>query len=100
MSYDYGVNCEPVVPDYTKDPDSTTDFEFNWKPELDGDTIQSATFSLPDGMTSVSESNTTTTATIFVSGGSTGCTYRIRCRIVTDGGRTWDKTLYILIQER
>ena len=78
---DYGMSDgEPYAPDFIKDPDETSDYEFNWKPELDGDTISTSAFSLPDGMTSVSTSNTTTTATIFVSGGSEGRIYRIRNR--------------------
>lgn len=98
---DYGITCEPVIADYIKDPESTTDFPgaFNWAVQLNGDTISSSTFSLPDGLTSVSTSNTDTAANIFVSGGSPGGVYRITNRIVTDGGRTWDKTIYVLVQE-
>lgn len=100
MSDDYGSeNSSGWQPDYTKDPNDTIDFAFNWKPRLDGDTIDTATFVLPDGLTSVSTSNTTTTATIFVSGGSEGQTYRITSRVVTAGGRTMDWTIYVLARE-
>jgi hypothetical protein len=101
MSDDYGsYNCSTGTPDYLKDPDSTEDYQFNWAPELDGDTISSVSWSLPDGLTQVSTSNTTTTATIFVSGGSEGSQYRIRCRVVTAGGRTWDRTIRIQVEDR
>lgn len=101
MSTDYGADCSySYQPDYTKDPDETIDYVFNWKPELDGDTISTSSFVLPDGLTSVSTSNTTTTATIFVSGGSEGSTYRITNRIVTAGGRTRDRTIYVLVIEK
>lgn len=96
---DYGLGCTIGRPDFTKDPDSTEDYQFRWSPELDGDTISSSSFSLPDGLTQVSTSNTTTTATIFVSGGSSGQSYRVTNRVVTAGGRTWDKTIRILVQE-
>lgn len=86
-------------PDYVKDPDSTEDYRFNWTLELDGDTILTSTFFLPDGLTEVSSSNTTTTATIFVSGGSVGTIYRITNRITTAGGRTKDKTIRVLVDE-
>lgn len=92
--------CPRYRPDYTKDPDATEDYEFNWAPNLDGDTISTSTFSLPDGLTSVSTSNTTTTATIFVSGGSAGCVYRVTNRVVTAGGRTRDRTIIILVDEQ
>lgn len=100
MSDDYGSLADSrYQPDYTKDPNDTIDYVFNWKPELDGDTISSSSFVLPDGLTSVSTSNTTTTATIFVSGGSEGQTYRITNRIVTAGGRTRDRTINVLVME-
>lgn len=100
MTTDYGSDCSyNYQPDYTKDPNDTLDYVFNWKPELEGDTITSSDFLLPDGLTEVSTSNTTTTATIFVSGGSEGSTYRITNRIVTTGGRTRDKTIYVIVQE-
>lgn len=97
---DYG-ECDPSgnQPDFTKDPDSTVDFPFNWSAELNGDTIFTSEFLLPDGLTEVSSDNTTTTATIFVSGGDVGNTYRVTNRIVTIGGRTYDKTAYIAVRE-
>lgn len=101
MSTDYGVCAAyPYQPDFVKDPDSTVDFPFNWKAELGADTIFTSEFLLPDGLTLVSESNTTNTATPFVSGGSVGLIYRIVNRITTIGGRTYDKTAYVLVAEQ
>src|SRR5688572_14911680 len=97
---DYGALADyGWQPDFTKDPDETIDFAFNWKPLLDDDTISTCDFLLPDGLAEVSSSNTTTEAAIFVSGGSEGCTYRITNRIVTTGGRTRDQTIYVLVRE-
>lgn len=98
---DYGA-CMSAdgSPDFVKDPDSTEDFSFNWVADLDGDTIVSSDFELPDGLTEVSASNTSTTATIFVSGGSAGLQYRVTNRIVTAGGRTLDMTIRIYVSER
>lgn len=100
MTTDYG-SCSTLrrQPDFTKDPDDTLDFPFNWKPELYGDTIATSDFLLPDGLTEVSSSNTTSTATIFVSGGTSGVIYRITNRIITVGGRTRDKTIFVLITD-
>lgn len=86
--------------DYEKDPDGIQDYVFNWAQKLNGDTISTSTFLLPDGLTSVSTSNTTTTATIFVSGGSAGAMYRITNRITTAGSRTRDWTYYIKVSEQ
>lgn len=94
---DYGSVLTPCpAPDFELDPDSTDDFVFQLAPELDGDTISSVSFVLPDGLTSVSTSNTTTTATIFLRGATCGVTYRVTCRYITAGGRTRDKTIRVL----
>lgn len=97
---DYGMAALSGRIDQEKDPDATVDYEFLWAPSLDGDTISASDFLLPDGMTEVSSSNTDTTATVFVSGGSCGAIYRLTNRIVTAGGRTLDKTIRVRITEQ
>lgn len=97
MTTDYGaVNGSCPPPNFEIDPDSTEDFEFALAGDLDGDTIDTVEFVLPDGLTEVSSSNTDTTATIFVSGAECGITYRITCRYTTAGGRTRDKTIRVI----
>jgi hypothetical protein len=93
--YEYTTIACPA-PDFEIDPDSTEDFEFTLAADLDGDTIDTVTFVLPDGLTEESSSNTDTTATIFVSGAECGRTYRITCRYTTAGGRSRDKTLRVI----
>jgi len=101
MSDDYGSYIETCsTPDFLKDPDSTEDFAFNWVAELDGDSITSSSFTLPDGLTQVSVANTSSVAQIFVSGGASGNTYRITNRIISSGGRTLDKTIRIYVRDR
>lgn len=98
---DYGDDVsDACAPDFEKDPDSTEDFAFNWVMDLDGDLITSSTFTLPDGMTEVSSTNSAHATQIFVSGGTRGQTYRITNRIATSGGRTFDKTIRIYVKER
>lgn len=99
-SCDYGSwSRTPIAYDVEKDPDETIDFEFNWKAFLGSDTISASTFVLPDGLTSVSTSNTPKTATIFVSGGTACASYRITNRITTVGGRTKDKTIRVRVRD-
>jgi hypothetical protein len=85
--------CTPI--DFELDPNATDDFPFNLAPELDGDTIATVDFLLPDGLTEVSSSNTTKTATIFLTGAECGRVYRVTCRYTTAGGRTRDRTIRI-----
>lgn len=97
--YDSTV-CPPYQPTDEKDPDAIDNFVFNWVVQLDGDTISTSSFLLPDGLTSVTTSNTTTTATIRVSGGTASSIYRITNRVVTAASRTLDKTKYVLVREQ
>lgn len=85
-----------AAPDFEIDPDDTCDYVFQLAADLNGDTIDTVTFLLPDGLTEVSTSNTDTTATIFVSDAACGRTYRITCRVDTVGGRRFDKTIRVV----
>lgn len=87
---------------FKKDPNAVLDYTFDWGPYLTplGDTISTATWVLSTGLTKVSQSNTTTTATAFVSGGTVGETATLTCRIVTNGGRTDDRSISLKIVER
>jgi len=97
VSTDYDEHFGPCpAPDFEIDPDATVDYVFALAADLDGDTISTVTFLLPDGLTEVSSSNTDTTATIFVSGAARCGYYRITCRYTTVGGRTQDKTIRVV----
>lgn len=85
---------------YTKDPDAVLDYVFDWSSFLGADTITSVSWGIPAGITSVTTSNTTTTATIWLSGGTLNTRYAIRNRIITTGGRTNDRTIYIKVRDQ
>jgi len=85
---------------FTKDPDSTLDYVINWSNWLDSDAISTSSWTVSSGITNESESNTSTTATIWLSGGTAGETYRVTNRIVTSGGRTVDRSNTITIREK
>lgn len=83
-----------------KDPGAVLDYTFDWAPWLGTDTILTSTWSVPPGMTLVSQSNTTTTATAFVSGGRADDQAIITNTIITVGGRTDDRSIVLSIQQR
>lgn len=82
---------------FVKDPDSKLDYTVNWAAWLGTDTIASSAWVVPTGLTQVSVSSTTTTATIVISGGTAGQTYMITNRITTTQGRIDDRTAIIYI---
>ncbi len=86
--------------DFVKDPNAVLDYKVDWATWLSTDTIATVAWTVPTGITQTSTSNTTTTATIWLSGGTAGTTYEIVCRITTAGGRTDDRTIGIRVEEQ
>lgn len=85
---------------FIHDPDAVLDYEIDWSAWLGTDTISSSTWTVPSGLTEDSSTNTTTTATIWLSGGTAGTRYEVTNHIVTAGGREEDRTIQIVVRER
>lgn len=87
--------------DFSKDPQAVLDYQVNWAAWLDGDTISASTWTVPAGLTQPSPaSNTTTTATVWIAGGTAGSSYNVVNHITTTAGRQNDATLRIFIKDR
>jgi len=83
-----------------KDPESILDYTVNWANWLTGgDTIATSTMTVPSGITAVSTSNTTTSATIKLSGGTLGSNFEIKNSITTGNGLTCVRRFTVKIQE-
>jgi hypothetical protein len=85
---------------FIKDPDAVLDYQVDWSSWLDTDTISTSVWTVPAGITEDSESETTTAATIWVSGGTAGTDYDLVNEIVTAGGRTDNRTITIQVREK
>jgi hypothetical protein len=89
---------------FVKDPNAVLDFVIDWSAWLGVDTIHTdapdCTWTVPVGITSDLQTNTTTKATIWLSGGTLGAEYDLVNRIVTAGGRTEDCTITIVIESK
>ena len=83
-----------------KDPNATKDYEVDWSDWLGGDTISASSWTLPAGITQQSAAFTSTTTTIFLSGGTEGNTYQLLNRITTAGGRSDDRTVELMVSEQ
>jgi len=88
------------VSTFTKDPDAKLDYQVNWATWLAGDTISISSWVVPTGITQTTTSNTTTTATIWLEGGTIGRSYDVVNRITTAAGRINDRTIRIYIAEQ
>jgi hypothetical protein len=91
----------------TKDPAAVLDYKFDWKALTNGsgvsdwlasgETISTKTITADAGITvdSSSITDTNTTVTVWLSGGTTLNDYLVTCRITTSSGRTDERTLLI-----
>ena len=98
MSDDYGSIDLLLAPTRQKDPSSAQDFTLNWAIELNGQTISTSTWAT-DGLTGTNASNTDTSATIRLAGGSEGAYYEVRNTIVTSGGQTLCKQMVVAVRK-
>lgn len=88
-----------------KDPDAKLPFAVDWSAWLaaEGDTAASVTWLVPTGITKESSPAETLAdgkATVWLSGGTSGETYSIVCRMTTVGGRVDDRTLQVRVRDR
>lgn len=98
-----------VAKTFSKDPAAKVDYLFNWAAWLvSGATISGASSSwaidvAPDASLAIAgspaPSNTTTTATVWLTGGTPGQRYVLRNRITDTDGRIEDRSVAIIIDE-
>lgn len=85
---------------FKKDPQAVLDYVIDWSAWLEDDTISASEWSAPEGIIIVTDSFTDTTATVWLSGGTESESYSVTNEIVTDGGRTDDRTITILVLQK
>jgi hypothetical protein len=88
---------------FTKDPGAVLDYSFDWTVDgwIGADTITGTpVWTVPAGITKDSQSNTTTVATVVISGGTAGANYDVSCKITTAGGRTDERTFRLQVRDR
>lgn len=86
-----------------KDPQAVLDYVFDWSEWLAaGETISSRTVTAQTGITKDSDSitDTSTSVTVWLSGGTAGSYYTVICRIVTSAARTDERTLLVQARDR
>ena len=84
---------------FIKDQAAVLDYQIDWATWLSSDTINESIWLAP-GLTIDSESETTTATTVWLSGGSTGKTYKVTNNITTDGGRTDERSFTVSVANR
>lgn len=89
---------------YTKDPSAVLDFAWDWSAWLaDSETISSHTVTVPDasGLVVDSDSEASGVVTAWLSAGTVSPgAHAVVCRIVTNQGRTDERTLPLYVRDR
>ncbi len=91
----------------TKDPDEVLDYKYDWKALtngsgkedilVSGETISTKTITTESGITvdSSSVTDTSTSVTVWLSGGTAGTSYIVACKITTTDSRTYERSMQI-----
>jgi len=85
---------------FLKDKDAKLDYAVDWTAWLGNDTIDTSTWTVPTGLTKVSDSKTMKIATVWLSGGTAGQEYTVTNHIKTAAGREDERSIIIQVQER
>ena len=95
----------------TKDPSDVLDYKFDFANTTNGgayadwlesgETISTRTITADSGITvdssSITDSNTS--VTVWLSGGTAGAAYDVACLIVTSAGRELERTLKMIVRD-
>jgi len=105
MASTTGYQVDNVGRFIKKDPSSVLDYTIDWTNWLSGDTVSSVVYDLENGITTstaiggVAVSNTTTTTTVNIAGGTAGNIYNVKCTMTTTNGRTVVKNFRIKVED-
>ncbi len=97
-----------------KDPNAVLDYKFDWAASTNGsgdtdwldtdggETISTKTVTVPTGITKDSDSltDTNTSVTVWLSGGTDEEDYEVACKIVTSDNREDTRRMTIRVRER
>lgn len=92
-----GPNGFPL---YEKDLEAVKDYEFDWRAWLGADTATSHEVTVQEGIALDAHSLANGVVTAWISGGTKGNTYRVRCKVVTQGGRTDIRSIDIRVRDQ
>lgn len=88
-----------IIAHWTQDLQESVARTMGWSDDLNGSTISGTpTWTLPSGLTNVTQSNTTTSATIRITATATGV-YEVNCAIVTAGGESLNASAILTVTD-
>jgi hypothetical protein len=97
---------------FIKDPSAVLDYKFDWKAKTNstgqsdwlasGETLSTKTITADSGITvdSSALSDTNTSVTVWLSGGTAGDDYTVACLITTSASRTDERSITVKCRQR
>jgi hypothetical protein len=86
---------------FTKDPNATLDYGFDWSQWLDaGESISSYTVTTGCGITNIYNTNTSGSVIVWLSGGTPGERYTVACLIETNRARIDERSIKVDVRNR
>lgn len=84
---------------FVKDPSAVLDYGFKWTDWLNGDTITTSTWTVSAGLTKGADDVVGGVTSVWLSGG-TQDVYTVTNTVVTQAGRTDERSFTVRVQER
>lgn len=86
---------------FYKDPEAILDYVWDWTDWLGNDTISSFQVTPPtDILVEGDPTQLDGVVTAFLKGGTLNKSYIVVCEVVTNGGRTDDRSIRLIIEQR
>lgn len=88
---------------YEKRAAEVKDYQIDWTKKLlvngvdAGDTVSTSSWVVESGITKDSDTKTTKTTTVWLSGGTAGTDYTLTNRVVTAQGRTYEQSFILTV---
>lgn len=100
-----------------KDPDEQLDYSIDWSRFLDDDTITSVIWYVEDsdgtktqistapsstvnGLTYVSQTNSTTVTSVVLKAGTNNVRYKVTCNATTANAMVYERSVYLRVKEK
>lgn len=86
---------------YIKDPQAELDYAFDWTDWLgSGEALSGTSWTVPAGLTKISETYTPYVSVCRIGGGAVGTSYIVTCRITTNQGEVDRRSLLLTVDNR
>jgi hypothetical protein len=80
-----------------KDSSENINIDVSWEDWLGSDIITASTWLIPNPLIGAGQSNTSTSATVWISGGVLGAFYTVANSVTTASGRSTKRTIVVRI---